>query len=507
MDKKCILFSRVSTSSQDLDQQNAELMLQAERMGFARANIIIIYNKESAVMLSIDERVGLSELKKIINEVEVDTVIIYEISRISRRPADLYKVRDWLLDKSIQLVCIKPYFELIDRSSGKINESANLVLGLYAAMIENEGYIRKERTMRGKAKAKADGKFIGGKLAFGFTLDDENRIIVDENKAVYVKMIFEMYRDGKNLFYISSKLKEYGLNISSSTLLKMLHNNNYRVKIIAIDVYDDVQNKIAENRTCPDNRDRTWRFAERLIICPYCGSKLKKNGDSFSCSNMINKNGLCTGKNFTIKTNKLDSVLLLIGVEIYNAIAVGEWISGNEKLRSEIDEMPVKREIAEKQLNNVNIKLDRLAESFVAGLISKEKMQKMKNKIMVEKIEVENRIKNIDIERERIQSILNEEQEASQNCIDWCEMKLWGRKKIWTFLHKWIEKIEIEIHGNLKMLIIHVYSVDVNRVIKYRLGGVGRSFRVEKIDEEIFGGVQDLTGHEAMKIDWLKESL
>lgn len=507
MDKKCILFSRVSTSAQDLDQQNAELEAVAFRLGFSRANIINIYNKESAVTLSIDERVGLAELKKIINEVPVDTVIIYEISRISRRPADLYKVRDWLLDKSIQLVCIKPYFELIDKTSGKINESANLVLGLYAAMIENEGYIRKERTMRGKAKAKADGKFIGGKLAFGFGLDDENRIIVDENKAVYVKMIYGMYRDGKNLFYISEKLKEYGLSISSSTLLKMLHNNNYRDKIIDADVYDEVQDKIAGNRTCPDNRDRTWRFAERLIICPYCGSKLKKNGDSFSCANMIKKNGLCTGKNFTIKTNKLDSVLLLVGVEIFNAIAVGEWISGDEKLRSELDEMPVKKEIAEKQLNNIQIRMDRLAESFVAGLISKDKMQKMKDKIMGEKIEVENRIKNMEIESERIQSILNEEQEASQNCIDWGEMKMWGRKKIWTFLHKWIDKIEVEIHGNLKMLIIYVYSADVNRVIKYRMGGVGRSFRVEKIDEEIFGGVQDLTEHEVMKIDWLKVSL
>lgn len=129
-EKKCILFSRVSTERQTLDQQTNELILEANRIG---KEYDVIEDKESAISLDEYERHGLNELKRLIDTDDYDTVICYEISRISRRPKVLYSIRDLLIEKNIQLVILKPYMRLLD-NDGKMSQTASIMFSLFSSL-------------------------------------------------------------------------------------------------------------------------------------------------------------------------------------------------------------------------------------------------------------------------------------------------------------------------------------------------------------------------------------
>ena len=97
--KKTILFARVSTQQQTLESQIVELQNEASRWGYSSKQQVLIQMKESAVTLDTEERQGIRMLKEAIEtDSSIDSVIIFEISRLSRRPKVLYEVRDWLLD-------------------------------------------------------------------------------------------------------------------------------------------------------------------------------------------------------------------------------------------------------------------------------------------------------------------------------------------------------------------------------------------------------------------------
>ena len=152
--KKAVIFSRVSTQVQDIEQQTSSMLLEAKHLGYE--DFVIIEQKESAIKLDEEERVGIKMLKDAIGSGDIGCVIVYEISRLSRRPKVLYSIRDWLLERNIDLVCLKPFMRVIE--NGKLSDAANIMFSLFAAMSESEMMIKKERLIRGKvAKREKNG--------------------------------------------------------------------------------------------------------------------------------------------------------------------------------------------------------------------------------------------------------------------------------------------------------------------------------------------------------------
>ena len=105
---------------------------------------VIIEDKESAVRLSEAERSGINRLYSEIDKNNVAAVYVYELSRLSRRPDVIYSVRDRLMAAGVQLVVVNPSIRLL-RPDGRMDENANVLIGIFCAMAENEGYIRKAR--------------------------------------------------------------------------------------------------------------------------------------------------------------------------------------------------------------------------------------------------------------------------------------------------------------------------------------------------------------------------
>ena len=131
---RAIILSRVSTQQQDLTQQTDEVLREVHKDGFSDDNIIIIEEKESAIKLSEEERRGLNRMKYEISEdPNINCVYIYELSRLSRRQLVLFSIRDYLVERKIQLICLKPYFRLLE-SDGKMSQTGSLMFSLFSSL-------------------------------------------------------------------------------------------------------------------------------------------------------------------------------------------------------------------------------------------------------------------------------------------------------------------------------------------------------------------------------------
>ena len=113
MTNKAIILSRVSSNHQTLEQQTEAVLKEVRKDGYTDDNIIIIEDKESAIKLSEEERNGLNRMKEYINnDPSINAVYLYEISRLSRRQTILFNIRDYLIQRKIQLIILQPYMRL-----------------------------------------------------------------------------------------------------------------------------------------------------------------------------------------------------------------------------------------------------------------------------------------------------------------------------------------------------------------------------------------------------------
>ena len=155
---KAIVLSRVSSSHQDLTQQTDEILREVHRDGYEDRDIIIIEDTESAINLSEEERRGLNKMKDHINKnPNIECVYLYELSRLSRRQLVLFSIRDFLVERKIQLICLKPYFRLLD-INGEMSQTGSLMFSLFSSLSESEMMLKQERMMRGRRHNREIGK-------------------------------------------------------------------------------------------------------------------------------------------------------------------------------------------------------------------------------------------------------------------------------------------------------------------------------------------------------------
>lgn len=194
MDKKIIILSRVSTQPQDIHGQTKELKREAERLGYDENHQIIIESIESAIELSEDQRLGIITMKDYINnDPNVDCVICWEISRLSRRQKDLYSLRDYLANNKIQLYILNPRVTLLTNDRSQIDTNANLVFSLYATLSENEMSLKKERFIRAKNEMKLKGQKFGGATIFGYVKNKDKKCIPHPTNSKIIVDLFNYY--------------------------------------------------------------------------------------------------------------------------------------------------------------------------------------------------------------------------------------------------------------------------------------------------------------------------
>lgn len=402
--RKAIILSRVSTLKQDLQQQTEEVIRFALSEGYDKENITLIEDKESAVKLDEEHRLGLIELKqKILDHPGLyDCVFAYEISRIGRRAEVNYSIRNFLKENKVQLIILKPYIKLFDKEF-KIEETANMTFAIFNALAENEGYIRKERLARGKIRKQKGGGYVGGTLPHGYTIDSENKIVIDEEKSKMVVRIFEDYVNvGKSTSVIGKELMETGqlcaASISSAAgiVRAILKNVAYIGGRPVYATYsEDIKKKVGKRRSCNiyprllsdelfESAQRKMQENKRGVKTThkhvyYCKGLLKdsRNGMTLSPKNSTANYGtrrvtMDGAYNISIPINIIDSFAWHLTKEFHVKAGAEATIILTRETRQKSDMDNTKLNHARKMLNQLEDKEKKIQDRIVSGKIKED---------------------------------------------------------------------------------------------------------------------------------------
>lgn len=97
---RAVIYARESTNIQDYQRQLDELREYAARMGY---EVVKEFSEKVSGAKKIEEREVLSDLLDYVESNEVDKVLIYECSRLSRRAVDFLAVIEQLTEQGVSV--------------------------------------------------------------------------------------------------------------------------------------------------------------------------------------------------------------------------------------------------------------------------------------------------------------------------------------------------------------------------------------------------------------------
>lgn len=97
---RAVIYDRGSTNTQDYQRQLDELREYAARMGY---EVVKEFSEKVSGAKKIEKREALSDLLDYVESNEVDKVLIYECSRLSRRAVDFLAVIEQLIEQGVSV--------------------------------------------------------------------------------------------------------------------------------------------------------------------------------------------------------------------------------------------------------------------------------------------------------------------------------------------------------------------------------------------------------------------
>ena len=426
---KCVLFCRVSSSTQDWERQYESLYRKARYDDYSDEEIITIGHKESGYNLDEDERKGLEELYKELKSGEVACVYVWELSRLARRPNILYEIRDKFKEYEVQLKCEKPSFTLLDKDLKAFDSNAMLVFSIFTALAEQEIFLKKERFADGKKRNAMKGRYNGGYIPFGYYVKDDKTFgVIDEKKAI-IKDIFDWYEEGYSVTNIVKKLKEehheegvhftlsFVQNILTSEhltgewnplveneaekdkdkVITVVRNNKKQEWHLYKRTYEPVITKeqflhcraIAKANNTNADKTRNIYFANKIFRCPLCGRYMVgvANRCIYRCYDAYNTNRTLEGypeetrcknrKNYSI--NVVDTILWHSASFFETKKMIINKREQKERYKDQQEQAENKLVIANERIEKKLEKLDRIRDDYYDGNVDKAGYERRRN--------------------------------------------------------------------------------------------------------------------------------
>jgi len=248
------------------------------------------------------DRPALKRLLADIDKGLIDSVITYKVDRLSRSLLDFAKIMETFEKRQVAFVSVTQMFNTAT-SMGR------LVLNVLLSFAQFEREIISERTRDKIAAARRKGKWVGGQPLLGYDVQG-SKLVVNEEEAVRVRAIFDLYLKHQGLIPVVQELEKRGWltkrwqtrkghfrggqRFTKGSLHHLLTNPVYlgKVKykkevhpgehqaIIPPDVWQQVQDLLRQKS--PDTTVRTESHAllKGILRCKPCGFAMTP---SFAC--------------------------------------------------------------------------------------------------------------------------------------------------------------------------------------------------------------------------------
>ncbi len=247
------------------------------------------------------DRPEYQRMLKDAREGKIDLIVAWDDTRLSRgvfATVPLGELLEELAEIEIDLV-----HGVFDRN----------MLFIKASMGKIEIDNMKRRMMMGRRAKAKQGKFPGGRAAYGYRYNPETEELeIDESQAEVVKNIFSRYVTGEGARQITRRLNSEGVPTkdhsrqgwNKTLVLSILRRKSYYVgettfgdiavpcpPIIDVETWESAQRVKAQNRIdCRRNLQTTY-LLRNLLYCEECGRRLcvktkyrRRNGEKYVSS-------------------------------------------------------------------------------------------------------------------------------------------------------------------------------------------------------------------------------
>jgi len=266
--EECIILTRVSTEKQDFSPQEMALEAYAKSLGYKK--IHTISTKESGFK-AFNTKEGFKQVCEYIeSNINCNTIIVTELSRLGRTRTILSQISDYLRDNRIQLYVKDLSLKFFD-DYGEVPEANNMMFTIFATLAESEMRQKKERFARAKKKYFAEGYSIGGHELFGYTrvrdeLREKNTYKINTVQAEEINIIFDWYLNGIDHDLSRSSIKNITIECISKGFSVYLHSKRNVNKTLKEGAYTGY--KLSNNkRKNPDYWYYDNKNAPKYIDC------------------------------------------------------------------------------------------------------------------------------------------------------------------------------------------------------------------------------------------------
>lgn len=423
--KKAICIIRTSTDRQHIEEQTAEVLQMAKADGFTDEDIEVI-GKCGASAIKLDEAYmeNLNLLYKRLESGDIDCVYAWAIDRIGRDEVTLLQLKKTLEEKKIQLKIKEPSLTLFNKIGDTltINSGVELAFSMFATMAKQEMIHKKERFRRGKRQAGKEARYTGGTIAFGYSITENNRYIINEEEAEIVRKIYRMYLTGRySLKSLTEELKVRGIlwrdgkQFTLARVRLIMYNTCYIgvsggagiqqfPRIISDELYQQTRQILAQNKTSMSMESKHSYFANKLIKCPECGYSYVSNARIYRCVKQSNAKAWSAGKtdyvpchnDVSISVEAMDGLLYKIARNTHHQFLKNDLADRKKYLSEENAELKERKSGLEKKYENYAKRKKIIYDGYADLVYTEEEYQQRLSKLNKEYESIKNEISALD---------------------------------------------------------------------------------------------------------------
>jgi len=173
--KRVAIYARVSTQSQNTENQLLELRQVAERMGYMVVQEFVDHGISGAK--SRIHRPALDAMLKLATQRKIEMILCWDISRLGRSLQHLIEILN-----DLQTLKCDLYFHQngIDTST----VTGRMIFQICGSLAEFERNLIRERVISGQQRAKSEGKHIGRPSQMTDALKTSIRLLREQGMAI-----------------------------------------------------------------------------------------------------------------------------------------------------------------------------------------------------------------------------------------------------------------------------------------------------------------------------------
>lgn len=284
---KAVIYARYSSHAQREESIEGQLRVCHEYADHAGFDVIKEYI-DRALSATSDQRPAFQQMIAESAAGGFDAVLVYSLDRFARDRYDAAVYRKKLRDNDVRIISVTQPID--DSPEGVLIES--LLEGLAEYYSKNLA----RGVMRGMRENALNCKAVGGIVPTGYKIDRSTmKYVIDEDKAVIIREIFDLYADGMSIVDICKhcNAKGYRTNrgrpFSRNSMSTILKNRKYigvykfddieieggMPVIVSEEVFEKAQQRLSRGNKCrPRKNDDVDFLLSGKLFCGHCGKPM-----------------------------------------------------------------------------------------------------------------------------------------------------------------------------------------------------------------------------------------